>query len=294
MARFRPVAGTLFCLTVALLTLDTAGAGETSPPVRWLVNYDEALAAAKAEGKWLLVWMFDPASADANATLQSSVLDQPAIGQRLAASYVAVKAPLTATTLREEKEVRLIEQSGFAELRGRAGLVIVDQTDEKSPLFGQVVSVYPFYRRGLSTSHLAELLDLPHGTLTQRTLIFAIRTHRDRPTSASGHMHPLLSVEAQKHSIHQASIHLQGHHGWDARFHAINARLPAGHVAYEVCSESWPGQTMLDAADECVDSWRQSSGHWGQVSRQATYYGYDMRQGRNGVWYATGIFGRRR
>jgi hypothetical protein len=114
------------------------------------------------------------------------------------------------------------------------------------------------------------------------------------PASASGHMHPLLSVEAQKHSIHQARIHLQGHHGWDARFQAINARLPAGHVAYEVCSESWPGQTMLDAAEECVDSWRQSSGHWGQVSRQASYYGYDMRLGRNGVWYATGIFGRRR
>jgi hypothetical protein len=294
MARFRPVAGALCCLTVALLTLGNARASDTPLPVHWLVNYDEALASAKAEGKWLLVWMFDPASADANAALQSGVLDQPAIGKRLAASFVAVKLPLSATTRRGEREVRLIEQSGFAELRGRPGLAIVDQTDENSPLFGQVVSVYPFYRRGITAPHLAELLDLPHGTLTQRTLIFAIRTHRDRPASARGHMHPLLSVEAQKHSIHQARIHLQGHHGWDARFQAINARLPAGHVAYEVCSESWPGQTMMDAAEECIDSWRQSSGHWGQVSRQASYYGYDMRQGRNGVWYATGIFGRRR
>jgi uncharacterized protein YkwD len=107
-------------------------------------------------------------------------------------------------------------------------------------------------------------------------------------------MHPLLATEAARHSQHQASINVQGHHGWDARFQNINARLPAGHVSYEVCSESWPGQSLLDAAEECVDSWSQSSGHWGQVSRQAEYYGYDMRRGTNGVWYATGIFGRRR
>jgi hypothetical protein len=293
MGRFRSVKGAVLCFLVLWITFAESQASDISTP-SWLVSYDKALASAKSDRKWLLVWIFDPASSEANAELQTSVLAEQEIVERLSASYVAVKLPLTATTNREEKEVRLIEQSGFAELRGRPGLAIIDQTDENSPLFGQVVSVYPFYRRNITAPHLAALLDLPHGTLTQRTLIFAIRTHRDRPASATGNMHPLLSVEAQKHSIHQASIGLQGHHNWDARFHAINGRLESGHVAYEVCSESWPGQTMLDAAEECVDSWRQSGGHWGQVSRQASYYGYDMRQGRNGVWYATGIFGRRR
>jgi hypothetical protein len=281
-------------LALVLSSLGPLGAEEALPHVTWLTDYDEALATAKAEGQLVLLWMFDPPSATANEAIQADVFDQPAIAQRLAESHVAVKLPLATVVRRDNKDVQLIEQSGFAELRGRAGLVIVDQTDDQSPLFGHVISVYPFYRRRITSPHLAALLDLPPGTLTQRTLIFAVRTHRERPASAIGSMHPLLSIEAQKHSIHQARINLQGHHGWDARFHAINARLPAGHVAYEVCSESWPGQTLMDAAEECVDSWRQSSGHWGHVSRQAAYYGYDMRLGRNGVWYATGIFGRRR
>ena len=33
---------------------------------------------------------------------------------------------------------------------------------------------------------MAVILDLPPGTLTQRTLIYAVRTHPERPASADG------------------------------------------------------------------------------------------------------------
>jgi hypothetical protein len=39
-----------------------------------------------------------------------------------------------------------------------------------------------------------------------------------------------------------------------------------------------------------VASWRQSSGHWRAVSGHHAAYGYDIRRGGNGIWYATGIF----
>jgi hypothetical protein len=39
-----------------------------------------------------------------------------------------------------------------------------------------------------------------------------------------------------------------------------------------------------------VDSWRHSSGHWQGVSRPHRAFGYDIRRGRNGIWYGTGIF----
>ena len=105
--------------------------------------------------------------------------------------------------------------------------------------------MYPY----ISADRMAALLDLPLGTLTQRTLTFAVRTHPEQPASAASHLSPLLARETESHSLHQASIALQGHHHWEGRFHAINARLPAGLLAREVCAESWPGQSLVEAAD---------------------------------------------
>ena len=267
--------------------------GHDLPP-NWLRDYTPARQAANINHKLLVVWLFDPADDEANTRFQRDVLDQESIARRIANGYVAAAVPIDSKVRTDSFEGRLIDHAAFAELRGRPGLAIVDLADEKAATYGTVVSIYPLTRGAISTERLAVLLDLPPGTLTQRTLIFAVRTHPDRPASAAGDMHPLLSAEAAGHARHQASINLQGHHNWNARFHAINARLPAGHVSYEVCAESWPGQSLLDAAEECVDSWRQSSGHWGHVSRGEQYYGYDMQRGASGVWYATGIFGRRR
>ncbi len=105
-------------------------------------------------------------------------------------------------------------------------------------------------------------------------------------------MNATLVKEAESHSQHQARIRLQGHHQWNTRFHRINAKLPAGLTASEVCAESWAGENLVEAAVECVRCWRLSSGHWSAVRGRHRYYGYDMKRGENGVWYATGIFSR--
>ncbi|MCI0358409.1 MAG: hypothetical protein L0211_08000 [Planctomycetaceae bacterium] len=275
--------------------------------MQWHDDYAAGREAAQAAQRPLLVWFYDAANEQANAKFQAEVLSQSAVAERIQAAFLAVKVPLDAQSQADGATGRvpllacpavptgrLIEHEAFAELRGQAGLAIVDVADEKSPTHGMIVSIYPLARRSISPEHLTVLLDLPPGTLTQRTLVFAVRTHPSRPAGAAGDMHPLLAAEAAAHSRHQARINIQGHHHWDARFQSINARLPAGHVSYEVCAESWPGQSLFDAAEECVESWSQSSGHWAQVSRQAEYYAYDMQRGTSGIWYATGIFGRRR
>jgi len=117
-----------------------------------------------------------------------------------------------------------------------------------------------------------------------------VRTHPERPASADGQFSSLLAHETQSHARHQASINLQGHHNWESRFHAINARLPSGLTAREVCAESWPGQGLVEAAEECVYSWRRSSGHWEAVRSRHDLFAYDMKRGSNGIWYAAGIF----
>ena len=137
---------------------------------------------------------------------------------------------------------------------------------------------------------LEVIANLPLGTPTQRALIYAIRTHPEAPASTNGTFDPMLAKEAESHSLYQAKIQKQGHHNWDARFRRINAKLP-GLTACEVCAESWPGESLVEAAIECVNSWRQSPGHWRAVSGACPVYGYDMKRGSNGIWYATGIFG---
>ncbi|MGA2258524.1 MAG: hypothetical protein ABSG53_27995, partial [Thermoguttaceae bacterium] len=129
----------------------------------------------------------------------------------------------------------------------------------------------------------------PPGTLTQRTLIYAVRIHPEKPASALGRPDERLLAEAESHSQYQAGIRLQGHHGWGSRFPRIAAML--GCSPREVCAESWPGQNLLESAIECVHCWRQSSGHWSAVQARNRAFGYDMKLGANGVWYATGIFG---
>jgi hypothetical protein len=64
-------------------------------------------------------------------------------------------------------------------------------------------------------------------------------------------------------------------------------------VAQEIVAESWPNESLVEACIDCVDSWRQSPGHWGAVRANHPLFGYDIKRGRNGIWYATGIFGRR-
>ena len=55
-------------------------------------------------------------------------------------------------------------------------------------------------------------------------------------------------------------------------------------------AESWPDEGLIDACIDCVASWRQSPGHWGAVRQRHRLFGYDIRRGRNGIWYATGLF----
>lgn len=263
-----------------------------SSGVAWLDDYREATDRAQAGGKMVLIWFFDPRWEAADAAFDQVVLRQAAIAKLIEQRFVPLKLAIDTKVLSGGEEVILLKHPAFAEMLGTPGLAILDMTDQESPLFRRAVSVYPFKREYITTPRLAVLLDLPRGTLTQRTMIFAVRTHPERPASAKSHLSPLLAHETENHAWHQASSGLQGHHNWESRFHLINARLPSGLLAQEVCAESWPGQTLVDAADECVHSWRQSPGHWEAVRSRHALFGYDMKRGRNGVWYAAGIFAR--
>lgn len=282
----------------ALLLTSVGSAAETKKltstggdALTWHADYLKAVEAARETKTLLLVWFADEKKPAANEKFAASVLNAAEV-RPLLAEMTLVKISTMATIEEKGKELKLLEHSTLKELLGGPGLAMIDFRNEKQKFQYQVVSIYPFQRGEISLPKLKVLCELPAGTLTQRTLMFAVRTHSAKPASAWSPHSEYLAKEAEKHSVHQASINLQGHHNWDARFHQINAGLGVGG-AKEVCAESWPGQTLLDAAEECVHSWSQSSGHWASVSAKHAFFGYDMKRGTNGVWYATGIFGGR-
>lgn len=271
----------------------SAMAWQPEPAMFWIDNYQRALEAAAERSQLALIWFYDPAATEANARFERDVLSMSLVADAINERCITAKLPLDAKSSSEDVPLKLLDHPAFADMRHSAGLAMIDMTDAQSPLFRQVVSVYPFSRGTISAEKLAVLLTLPRGTLTQRTLMFAVRTHSERPRSTEGECSSLLTREAESHASHQARITLQGHHNWETRFHAINARLPGGLLAREVCAESWPGQSLVEAAEECVHSWRQSPGHWDAVRTKHELFAYDMKRGSNGVWYAAGIFAAR-
>lgn len=263
----------------------------------WHTDYECARQEAEAQKKMLLVNFVASGGSDYQRSFEKYLHENQAIREHLD-DYVLVRVPEdqrmggSRLGFLRKNRARLIDDAAFQYLGGTPGLAIIDYKHTKQEFTGRVVTALPFkngkYYRW-TNSHLAAALDLPAGTITQRTMVWAVRIHPEHPRSTNGTMHPELANGAMKHSTHQASIGVQGHHNWENRVHRLVSRAHA-HGASEVVAESWPNQGMIDSCIDCVLSWRHSPGHWSAVSGTHKYYGYDIRKGSNGIWYGTGIF----
>ncbi len=264
---------------------------KAEPESFWLDDYAEAMRRAEHENKMLFVYFCNACGDEACNRFQTETLEDAKVRAKLR-DYVRVQVSPDAAITVDGKKVKLLEHPAFQEMLGRPGIAIVDFRSDDSKLRGTVVSTFPITDRlAYTPEQMAVILDLPPGTLTQRTLIYAVRIHPEKPASTTGQLSADLLNEAESHSQHQADIRLQGHHQWGSRFQRIISRLPGGGTAREVCAESWPGENLVEAAIECVRCWRLSDGHWSAVRAPNRFFGYDMKRGSNGVWYATGIFG---
>jgi hypothetical protein len=248
---------------------------------------------AAEDGKLLLIYFHDRQPNAAQRSFEKETLGDVTIREQLK-RFVFLKMRRDAQISVGGKPITLLKHPAFAEMLGRQGVAILDLAHPRAEYYGHVVSTFPFtpgkyYRK----QAISIILDLPPGTLTQRTMIYAVRIHPEAPASTQGQFHAVLADEAKQHAKYQAAILLQGHHSWDSRFHRINSQLPGGVLAQEVVAESWPNESLVEACIDCVDSWRHSPGHWGAVRSRHPLFGYDIKRGRNGIWYATGIFGRR-
>jgi hypothetical protein len=291
----------LYCLilwicAVGMVVGQWSAAARADAPVsepRWLSDYAKAMTTAEKQNKMMLVYFCDACGQGVCNRFRAETLDDRRVRRRLR-DYVCVQVPLDAKITVGGRKTKLLEHPAYQEMLGRPGIAIVDFRSVDPKLRGAVVSMFPITERLWYTpEQMTVILTLPPGTLTQRTLIYAVRIHPENPASTDSEPNPDLLEEAQSHSQYQAEIRNQGHHFWQSRFQRIMARLPGNTTAREVCAESWPGDSLVEGAVECVRSWRLSAGHWDAVRSPNRCFGYDMKRGSNGVWYATGIFGAR-
>jgi hypothetical protein len=260
-----------------------------APAFQWLSDYAKATAVAESKNKMLFIYFCDGAADSPCNRFEKETLDDPQVRGKLK-DYVCLRLPLSAKITVQGKPVVLLEHDAFQEMLNKPGIAVVDYRSSDAALRGLVVSQFPITDTlSYTPQQMAVILTLPPGTLTQRTLIFAVRIHPDHPASADGEPLPALLEEAQGHAQYQANVRVQGHQFWESRFGRILSRLPGGGAPREVCAESWGGQHLVEAAIECVRCWRTSSGHWSAVRSNSRFFGYDMKRGDNGVWYATGI-----
>jgi len=287
------------CLAVfALLALAMASPAaaderqlEPVPELCWHNNYADAVNVATREKKMLLVYFSERRINAVHQAFARTTLGDPRVARELSKNYVLCRVVDREKILFSRRRAALLDHPAFAEMQQRPGIAILDFAHEKAEYYQQVVSAFPFtpgmYHNAAS---MLTILALPAGSLTQRTMIYVVRTHPDRPQSTLGQFHPVLADQAKAHSVRMASMRNQGHHNWGSRAQQISYQI--GDMPQEIVAESWPGETLLEACRDCVDSWRQSSGHWRQVRSRHGIFGYDIHKGQNGIWYATGIFAR--
>jgi hypothetical protein len=257
---------------------------------QWHTSYDEAYERAVREKKDLVIYFRGGDRLD-------NVFENKDVKHRLR-DFVGLKVPASY----QYKGKRLLDHDALDDMAGKPGLVVVSLHDPNLPTHNQAISAHPFMSSRYSwvpdygVREIEHILDLPaRATLSQRSMIYAIWVHPERPRSIFGIAHAAFLGHAARHSSRQAGMRNQHHANLIATIGRLEGEMNKGlGNGSEVVAESWGsfvgGETVLEASFSCIDAWRHSSGHWGAVSREHTFFGYDIARSTSGTWYATGIF----
>lgn len=287
------VTALVFCLSyrVRAASLETQPERTRIGSLLWHTDYEAAYKQAERDNKLLFIFFRDKEQARAADRYVSEVLAADALRDDLRRFVRAVLPlhepppadPMTAV-------VRLIDHAAFRHQHHRQGIVVIDLVNPDSGTYGHVVSAHPFSRgKHYTIKATHTVLGLPPGSITQRAMIYAIRMHPEHPRSTHGRASDYLLKQAGWHSNFMARIGQVGHHHWNSRFQQITSAL--GGMGVSEVAAVGSGRTLIEAARDCVNAWRQSPGHWAAVRGLPLLYGYDLKKGADGQWYATGIFG---
>jgi hypothetical protein len=275
---------TMLPLTIALIMT-------CAPGTRWLDDYSKATASAMEEKKDLVIHFHGKENLD-------KALDDVTVKRKLD-NFVCLRLPVDFAF--EGK--KLLDYPALADMKGQPGLVVVSFHDSKLPTHGMAISAHPLMKSryawvpAYGPEQIKIMLSLPaKATVTQRSMIYAIRVHPEVPQSVYCDCHPAFLAHAQAHTQRQANMNHQHHADLIATSNWLRTQGANFGGASEVVAESWGrriagDESVIEGAFCCVDMWHHSPGHWGAVAGQHSYFGYDICQAQDGTWYACGIFG---
>jgi hypothetical protein len=263
--------------------------------IHWETDYEAALKSARESRRSLLIY-FEPAQAPLDASAACDRFNDTALKDLRVASelgkYVLVKvqgvseralAPVEAAPL-------TVSAPDFSELESNPGLALVEFENTDAPYYGQTVAVLPFANSESPTpEETLTFLTLPPGTLTQRTMIYAVRIHPHQPLGAAGFPNPVTMTVATEQAEYQAENGILGHQNYSQRSRQALDALGGGSPS-EICAQSRPGIGLFEGALSCMHAWRNSSAHWNFLRREHRCFGFDIRRSKNGTWFSTGFF----
>lgn len=256
----------------------------------WHQDYLAAYQQAIDQQRPLLMVLRDtlePEGTDAGTSAFSATELEPLLG-----NYVRVSMSIGATVpglSAAEAPTRLLEHRSFRHLNGRPGLAIIDLTDAKGPYFGRVVTAVPLPENGrFSAELLKRALQLPPGSIGQRTLVLTIRVSLPDSSFANGDPHPQLMQLASRSARLMAQNEQPGSFDQGARIAAVVNTFGNSARMRELVFATPGPTTVQDAAIQAVRQWLQSTDDLAVLNQSATAYGVDLYQSPSSQrWYAS-------
>jgi hypothetical protein len=183
----------------------------------------------------------------------------------------------------------LLKHRSFRHLGVRPGIAVVDLTDPESTNHARVVFVLPLPENGLfGDDELMLALSLPKGAISQRTLLFSIRSIVPDSSLSMRKFSPTLIELAHQNSKYMASVEKIELFEQVARRKQIAGEFGQQAELRELFFATESDTTIHDAARQAVTRWTESSDAFDVLTTPATAMGMDMFQSaESGRWFVT-------
>ncbi len=236
-------------------------------------DYYSAYRDAERQNKQLLIFFRDDSQKNVANSYESNELTDEKLRPALE-DFVLAVLPLDTTV--NGGDDRLLEHKAFRHLQNRQGIVVVDLVDPDSDLHGKVVSAHPFTEgRHMTAESTKIVLELPRGTITQRSMIYAARLNPYQPAGVKGKATTELLDFAQGHCHTMAN--------WGSMHHS-------SFGGPEIVANNGGSATIVETAKSMIRMWQGSPPHWGILTGSHRSFALDMKRSSSGHWYATGVF----
>jgi len=259
---------------------------------QWHQDYLAAYQQAIQDKQMLVMLFHDASNPDLSETRTSGFGAEDL--QPLLDKHVRVSLPINFVAPSTEPNVpatRLLEHRSFRHLRGQAGVAIVDLTDAQGPNFGRVVSALPLPSDGrFSPEVLETLLQLPNGSIGQRSILLAVRTGVTGDNFTSGEAHSQLHQLANRNARLMAQAEQAGSYDQASRVTAIRESFGDGIQIGELLFATDGPTTVQEAAIQAVTKWMQSPEDRRVLTGSSFAYGIELFQSPTSQrWFATCI-----